>query len=217
MYLSRLSLDPRSRQARRDLAEPYELHRTLLRAFPGAAAGGPGRVLYRPEYARDTGLTAVLVQSPGRPAWDALPEDYLREAPACRSVEPAFAPGRSLPFRLRANPSAKRRREGQRQGRREGLLTEDLQRAWLEAKAAAGGFRVLAALIVPEGFAHGHKGGPGGQDLTHLAVRFDGRLTVTDPAAFRRTLEAGVGSGKGFGFGLLSVPYPEVPADAHAS
>ena len=34
MYLSRLLLNPRSRQVRSELARPYEMHRTLLRAFP---------------------------------------------------------------------------------------------------------------------------------------------------------------------------------------
>jgi CRISPR system Cascade subunit CasE len=36
-------------------------------------------------------------------------------------------------------------------------------------------------------------------------VLFDGRLQVTDAEVFRRTLTQGIGSGKAFGFGLLSV------------
>jgi CRISPR system Cascade subunit CasE len=36
-------------------------------------------------------------------------------------------------------------------------------------------------------------------------VVFEGRLRVTDAEAFRRALAAGIGSGKAFGFGLLSV------------
>lgn len=38
-----------------------------------------------------------------------------------------------------------------------------------------------------------------------LAVRFDGLLEVTDPGKFLETLRAGIGSAKGFGFGLLSL------------
>ena len=41
--------------------------------------------------------------------------------------------------------------------------------------------------------------------MTHLAVRFDGFLRVTDAGAFRETLTRGIGSGKAYGFGLLSV------------
>jgi CRISPR system Cascade subunit CasE len=52
-------------------------------------------------------------------------------------------------------------------------------------------------------------GGAGGtatrRRLTFGDVVFDGRLVVTDAALFRATLERGIGSGKAFGFGLLSV------------
>ena len=34
MYLSRLILNPRSRRVQRELAEPYEMHRSLMKAFP---------------------------------------------------------------------------------------------------------------------------------------------------------------------------------------
>ena len=33
MFLHRIHLDPRCREARRDLADPYQLHSTLCRAF----------------------------------------------------------------------------------------------------------------------------------------------------------------------------------------
>ena len=52
--------------------------------------------------------------------------------------------------------------------------------------------------------------------LTHVAVRFDGLLEVTDPVKFLETLRAGIGSAKGFGFGLLSLARPEA-SHAHAS
>ena len=41
--------------------------------------------------------------------------------------------------------------------------------------------------------------------LSHAGVRFDGVLEVTDPVSFAATLDSGIGSGKAFGFGLLSV------------
>ena len=43
------------------------------------------------------------------------------------------------------------------------------------------------------------------QRLTFGDVLFEGRLRVTDAALFRQTLEHGIGSGKAYGFGLLSV------------
>ena len=59
-------------------------------------------------------------------------------------------------------------------------------------------FRVDA---IPEGKIRGVKE----KDSALIAVRFEGVLTVTDPARFRETVFTGIGSGKGFGFGLLSV------------
>lgn len=44
-----------------------------------------------------------------------------------------------------------------------------------------------------------------GRDITLEAVIFDGLLTIADPDRFRAALIAGIGSGKAFGFGLLSV------------
>ena len=41
--------------------------------------------------------------------------------------------------------------------------------------------------------------------MTHQAVRFEGVLQVVDPVAFQQTLRCGIGSAKGFGFGLLSL------------
>ena len=34
LYLSRLALNPRSRQAQAEIRDPYQMHRTLSKAFP---------------------------------------------------------------------------------------------------------------------------------------------------------------------------------------
>ena len=47
MYLSRLTLDPRQPQARRDLGDAYDMHRTLTRAFALDATTLPPRFLWR--------------------------------------------------------------------------------------------------------------------------------------------------------------------------
>jgi len=62
MYLSRLTLNPRDRNARRDLSSPYELHSTLARMFADAPQQTE-RVLFRLE----RGENRVLIQSRTRP------------------------------------------------------------------------------------------------------------------------------------------------------
>ena len=39
MYLSQLTLNPRNRRAQRELAAPYQMHKTLMRAFPFGTTG----------------------------------------------------------------------------------------------------------------------------------------------------------------------------------
>jgi CRISPR system Cascade subunit CasE len=78
--------------------------------------------------------------------------------------------------------------------------------AWLQRKTDDGGFSLLSVNVAAEGQAGGliHR-----DDETHrlnlLAVRFDGVLQVTDPARLVETVRRGIGSGKGLGFGLLSL------------
>src|SRR5687768_3848945 len=133
MFLSRLLFNPRSPQARRDLSAPYQMHRTLLRAFPDTEEGGPGRVLFRVDVTRETGQAVVLVQSEQPPQWEALPAGYLRGPAESKPFAPVFTAGQALIFRLRANPTrktgttAKAQRlagEPKSNGHRVGLVTE---------------------------------------------------------------------------------------------
>ncbi len=212
MYLSRLILNPRSRDARRDISSPYELHRTLMRAFPTAAQNGADRVLFRLDLPREGGYSMVLVQSETSPDWSYLSQDnYLlddfsdRPNPEWKEFDPQFTTGQILAFRLRANPTkreAVKRDDGGR-GRRLGLLRPEDQVNWLEHKAEEGGFSILQVTPVNEGLKHGTRKQT--QELSLLSVRFEGVLQVGDPEQFRLTLQKGIGSGKGLGFGLLSL------------
>lgn len=219
MYLSRLVFDPWNREARRDLASAYELHKTLLsRGFDGVAKPDVGRVLFRVDAdPRGASPPVVLVQSDREPCWADLPAGRLLEAAECKAYDPHFGAGQRLRFRLRANPS-KRVAAGNPTlgescgGQRVGLLREADQLRWLLGKAAGGGFVVPGAWAdgVPNFDADAQPEGrvPNGKpgfEGWFVSVRFEGHLTVTDPAAFRALLESGVGPAKGYGFGLLSV------------
>lgn len=224
-YLSRLILDPTDRHAHRDLADVYQLHRTVMSGFP-AALPADERVLFRLDESAD-GRLALLVQSRvARPEWNRLPEGYLLPAdpfdptpnPAVKETSPVFVAGQRLRFRLRANPTVRKPNERGRPGARVGIIGEDNQLAWLRRKGEAGGFRPLEGVnvtTVGRAFGLGRKqpnvgdaaadGPAAGPRVELLVVQFDGVLEVTDPARFGETLLGGVGSGKGFGCGLLSL------------
>ncbi len=209
MHLSQLILNPLSRQVQRELSNPYEMHRTIMNAFPGQDEGGPGRVLFRLESRKQAGVEGLtlLVQSEKTPNWGRLnfSNGYLWPVPgpnpASKAYQPTFHAGQRLFFRLRANPTVKR------QGKRRGLYREDEQRAWLNRKAEQGSFTILALDVVSEGLARGKIRHPGQKShpLRLLAVRFEGLLQVTDPTQFLAAIRQGIGSAKGLGFGLLSV------------
>jgi len=210
LYLSRLILDPRSRQVQSELVKPFQMHRTLWRAFPNAEAQGEGvgRVLFRVDQDDRVDLPMVLVQSVRKPDWSFFGsiKGYLArdldgvENPAVKSFSPQIDAGRRLVFRLRANPTVKR------DGKRLGLIKEEDQIRWLERKGEVGGFRVLSARVTSENFARDHKTDNGGlRPLSFFSARFDGLLAVTDPDRFLQSIVTGIGSAKGFGFGLLSL------------
>ena len=206
MFLSALILNPRCREARTDLSDPYELHRTLSRAFPDQSEGGAGDVLWRLDVDRRSGMSSVLVQSSLPPRWENItqrsPEYFaLREAgrDALKTRElPAlqFVAGQCFHFRLRANPTVKR------EGKRHGLLTEEEQSNWLVRKGGNHGFRLLNVRVVSEPPRESREKG---RSMKFASVLFDGQLCVTDPDQFAAAWREGIGSAKGFGFGLLSI------------
>lgn len=205
MYLSQLILNQRSRQVQREIAGRYELHRTLMRAFPAPTAEEE-RILFRLDLMNGE-LPCILVQSQTRPEWDRIDKKhYFDKSPQCKEFNPAFSPGQQLRFRLLANPTIKRKFPGEEQSKRVGLTTDAEQLSWLHRKAETGGFHVQSVDKTDRGLAFGRKHE---KDTIHqiqlLAIQFDGILLVEKPDKLLNTLKMGIGSGKGFGFGLLSV------------
>lgn len=172
----------------------------------------------------------IIVQSAIKPDWDYAfhnAPEFLTTPPMVKPFNLSFTAGQRLRFRLRANPTKRvaaknEQLGGVMAGKRVGLATEAEQVRWLLHKGGVGGFQVpgewmpanhpetgepiqlpnFRVDVVPEGRDRNGKPGQAGE---FLAVRFEGVLVVTDPEAFRATVTAGVGSGKAFGFGLLSV------------
>lgn len=222
MYLSRLILNPRNRYVQTDLANPYQLHRTVMSGLPQGkvqvdrSANGAAGVLYRLDSDERRGLLTLLVQSQTQPDWAILPTGYIlppdpydlaSENPAIKPFEPQFQPRQMLNFRLLANPTKRLgKRYGTGKGKRVGLYKTDEQMAWLQRKAQQSGFRLVSARPSHDRM---QSGTIRREQTTHSlklhTVRFDGVLQVVDPDQFYRTLQEGIGSAKAFGCGLLSL------------
>lgn len=201
MYLTRLTLDPRSAQARRDLGDAYDMHRTLARAFVADAGSSPARFLWRLEAGSNAWSTpVVLVQAATEGDWSALQAlpNYLQRPveSKCLDLEQWVEGGARYRFRLQANPTVTR------QGKRYGLVGEDEQLAWLGRQGERHGFSVEAALVTACDVLASRKGE---NRISVQRVCFEGRLQVRELTAFSRALTAGVGPAKALGCGLLSV------------
>lgn len=233
MFLSKLVLNLRNPQARRDLACAYELHRTLMSGYPYPRDEHRSDLLFRVDSSPAV-PPVTLVQTQAEPDWFRLPAGYLLCRADFKSLDSALRElhaGQRLRFRLRANPTKRvaaknGRLGGVMVGKRIGLTTVAEQVRWLLRRADAGGFQIpgewvdakhpetaepvqlpnFRVNVIPEGRDHNGKPGHNG---VFLAVRFEGVLGVNDPETFRATVAAGIGSGKAFGFGLLSLARAE--------
>lgn len=225
MYLHRLHLDLRSKAARRDLSDPYQMHATLCRAFfPPSTPCPAGSLLWRLEPETDVeGRPRVLIQTRAQPDWTRIPDpNWLAHADPALDLQRKLALdtlsiGHGFHFRLRANPSKSV------QGKRQGLIHPDAQLAWLRRKGEQHGFSLpeCAASEELDSMQRADRRGHGSVLISHekmldgnrhgnnvirvYSVLFEGHLTVMDPVRFRQAVETGIGRGKVMGLGLLSV------------
>lgn len=218
IYLYRLKFNPRSKTTWRLLKEPYEMHRMISRAFSeDKELYRASRFLYRVEEHPERGLQ-VIVQSKLPADWEQLEQERFVDKLDATQAEFSFAMGRTLAFRLRANPC--RFVKGEKRGERspmwdkkpEGERAEERdiryhkiekeQEAWLVKKAKTSGFQILSLTVTPEGVSNPKQGA---NSLTLSSVLYEGVLRVTAPEIFLTALECGIGPAKGFGFGLLSL------------
>jgi CRISPR system Cascade subunit CasE len=227
MYLSRCFLNPLSRVVRADLSDVAGLHKTIMRAFPDTSGRTPREehgVLHRIDEDPRRGRYTLLVQSRTRPDFGALPGDYfldvatdldlaaagVLENPSVRSVDEErqrISTGDRFAFRVHANTTRKIDTKSgpdgaRRNGRRVPVRGDEARIAWLERHAVRAGFAITDVRCMELARRSGTRGTG---RLTFGGARFDGTLTVTDPESFRIALGTGIGPGKAFGFGLLSI------------
>jgi CRISPR system Cascade subunit CasE len=205
MYLSRLTVNT-SRIALLWISNPYRVHQRLR-----MACQDDPHLLFRIEENAQS-INQILVQSQNEPDWKKAFNDFpvLSQPPECKLFLPKLKAGRSYRFRLLANPTVKKTvdNDGKEKKARLGILKEDAQQEWLQRKIEAAGSKLLASRILPRGFQHSRKNPAKGETYqTHFAVLFEGILQVDDVSLLQSALETGLGSAKGFGFGLLSLAH----------
>jgi CRISPR system Cascade subunit CasE len=216
MYLSQLILNDRNPKVRRHLSNIHDLHRGIMLAFPDEQreqARADWHVLFRLE--PDSNI--LLVQSAIEPDWGRLPNEYLidRHSKLFAPEVSQFPIDRLFQFRLKANPS-KRNKETKKTM---GLYFQPDQVAWLQRQADRHGFGVESIDTIPSPNLWGSKDKSktveddspallGKKNQHHIKVHtvlFQGILKVQDPSLLVSAIQQGIGRGKSYGCGLLSL------------
>jgi CRISPR system Cascade subunit CasE len=211
MHLTRFEINPQRRAAREVLASPQRMHAAVLAAFPESRSD-EGRVLWRVDPgAHDAVLYVVspdkpdlthLVESIGRPAYGWQTRDY---GPFLERL----AVGDRWAFRLCANPVHNVPAPDGGRGKRVGHVTAAQQTDWFLRRAEACGFAVgKGAGEEPDVVLRSRRTlrfARRGRTVTLSTAVFDGTLRVVDPGLLRSALAGGIGPGKGYGCGLLTL------------
>ncbi len=219
MYLSRIELDTKSRETMRALASPNRFHGAVETSFVGERS----RNLWRIDTLGDK--TYLLLLSHDKPELEALASQFGYGSYETRDYDKLLeriTQGSRWRFRLVANPTFSKSQgqgctEMHLRGKVIGCGTPEYQMKWLYNRAEKCGFHVRGYEETTETDDFGvtksrylsfRKGSDNGRNIKILSVTFEGELTVTDAELFKSALCEGIGRGKAYGQGLLTVMSP---------
>lgn len=202
MYLTKLSLNHKGILARRDLGDAYELHRTLVRAFVSTSEEKAPRFLWRLELSEKLATPpAVLVQAKTPGNWSILERipGYLAGPVQMKIValDKMLKAGILCRFRLLANPTVTRG------GRRYGLVNRQELDNWLYRQGERHGFSIKDHSIIARRILKSIRKSPSSLCLSQAC--FEGILEVCSVNDIYNAAVAGIGPGKAFGCGMLSL------------
>ena len=202
MYLSRVFLDVNDRRTMKALGSPSIIHGALESSF----TGGRPHCLWRIDDLN--GKLCILILSEVKPDLT----DFCRQFSSGTDAETKNYDGlldrivknSRWRFRLTANPTRSLNGKGQR-GKKIAHSTVEHQKRWLTEKAAANGFNIGEDDfdVVQSKWHRFYKSGD--RYVTFLSVTYEGILEVTDETLFRQALVNGIGRGKAYGQGMLTV------------
>src|SRR5690606_13379869 len=222
MWLTKIVPDLRYRQTRADFRTAGNLHRKLIRlssdlgeeriANPRQQSG----LLFRIEETRNE--LYLLVQSHSPLRVDRLGPGY--HGVQMRNLDPFLArldKGSRVRYRIVASPT-KRLGRSENNTQRLGLkeppkkpreytwaLRGAAAEEWWHSRAAANGRELLSTYAQTLDDVRDPGTADRSRKIRHPAVRFDGEAVISDVDAVRHAVLNGIGRGKSYGCGLLSL------------
>jgi CRISPR system Cascade subunit CasE len=202
MYLSRIKLNTGIRATIKLLSSPQVVHATVEASF---AEDNKTRKLWRLDYFQ--GHPYVIILSQNKPDLTQFATQFgYPECPGeihdYQKVLEILKDGQRYRFRLCANPvHSVSQGEGKR-GKVMAHVTITQQEEWLKSKSDKLGFTLKQFMVVQHDmkrFTRQHK------YVTLGTATFEGILQIENVALFKDTLINGIGRGKAYGCGLLTL------------
>lgn len=213
MYLTRMHLNPRRRQTLRMSRDPQIMHAAVASSFPPSAE--PGRVLWRLD--ESPSRSSLLIVSKEVPSLEHVQEQAGWETERTwetRDYSPLLSRiriGQEFGFRLTANP-VHVVAEPDGTSKRRAHVSVKYQTEWLLQRAERMGVEFVPS--VPNDLESAAPRITGRETLrfnrrnskvTLARVTYEGVIKVVDAPALRETLTSGVGRGKAYGCGLMTL------------
>ena len=208
MYLTRMEIDTRRRNTMKALVSPNLIHGAIEAAFPGERT----RKLWRIDQLGKH--CYVLLLSDKEPnlqnaaeQFGVLDADKKWETKDYNKLLERIEDNTVWHFRLTANPTKCCKNENGGRGIVRAHITPFHQEKWLQERSEKNGFSLKADdfFVVESKWQRFYKGAERKKPVTLLAVTYEGVLTVTNAEKFCETLVNGIGRGKAFGMGMLTV------------
>ncbi len=212
-------LDVNAEIARKEkIADSYAWHGKLWECFPGMPNKKRTEVGFLTRIDPFEGAFRLWVLTKEKPL---CPSWCTSEGFALKEISPSFLSHQYYAFDFKANPVKTIVQRGpngetlykpsgkRRSGKRVPLVKHEDLNAWLLQRAETGGFRIVEnkpleiSPMIENHFRKRDKETGEVHVAYHGGVQFRGTLEVIDRGRFVGTYETGVGSAKGFGFGLL--------------
>ncbi|HOG38602.1 MAG TPA: type I-E CRISPR-associated protein Cas6/Cse3/CasE [bacterium] len=194
-------MNTRNKYVIRDLENIQNLHVTISKAFPEihgeAKFFKENQILFRLDIQKD--VPFVIVQSKIKPNWDHLNNQYLIKDPEyIENIDQKYnsiKENNVFNFRIRINASKKVN------NKRVPITKIDELINWFRLRAKNNGFKINTVSLKNEGPVYIYSR----NKITYNSVLFEGILSVIDSIKFIECLKNGIGQGKSYGFGMLSI------------
>lgn len=205
-WVTRIRLNIRSAEARRDLSNVDLLHKRMMLLVAddlGLRARAESGLLFRVD--QDEHASTIIVQTLTKPLTDRLPDGYGHaEVKDLGAMFDKLTTGRSVHYRITASASKRQPLdpppppESKKRGPVIPLRGAVAEQWWRRQATERAGLNLVTLTAKPVGVATGN-------GIRHALTRFDGTAVIDDPVALTEAVLAGIGRGKPYGGGLLSL------------